>query len=161
MISSNHYFKFNQSKPANTGPMDVPRTSPSSVTRTFPKNPIWPSRGLPNLMSRGRPESAFQGGPWENVLRLPSEDLQRISYRDHVGSSVRWWWWWRWIVFVVWLTDERRLVLFPARTIYCQRSSPSCISDSPRAGIEPAQSLNSGLVEWGCAVVITTTLRRP
>ena len=119
MISSNHYFKFNQSKPANTGPMDVPRTSPSSVTRTFPKNPIWPSRGLPNLMSRGRPESAFQGGPWENVLRLPSEDLQRISYRDHVGSSVRWWWWWwwRWIVFVVWLTDERRLVLFPARTI--------------------------------------------
>ena len=26
------------------------------------------------------------------------------------------WWWW-WIVFVVWLTNERRLVLFPARTI--------------------------------------------
>ena len=27
-----------------------------------------------------------------------------------------WWRWW-WIVFVVWLTDERRLVLFPAGTI--------------------------------------------
>ena len=31
-----------------------------------------------------------------------------------------WWWWWRWwwwwIVFVVWLTDVRRLTLFPAGT---------------------------------------------
>ena len=26
------------------------------------------------------------------------------------------WWWW-WIVFVVWLTDESRLALFPAGTI--------------------------------------------
>ena len=28
-----------------------------------------------------------------------------------------WWWWWWWIVFVVWLTDERHLALFPAGTI--------------------------------------------
>ena len=28
----------------------------------------------------------------------------------------RWWWWW-WIVFVVWLTNERCLALFPAGTI--------------------------------------------
>ena len=28
-----------------------------------------------------------------------------------------WWWWWWWIVFVVWLTDERRLALFSAGTI--------------------------------------------
>ena len=28
-----------------------------------------------------------------------------------------WWWWWWWNVFVVWLTDERRLALFPAGTI--------------------------------------------
>ena len=28
-----------------------------------------------------------------------------------------WWWWWWWIVFVLWLTDERRLTLFPAVTI--------------------------------------------
>ena len=28
-----------------------------------------------------------------------------------------WWWWWQWIVFVVWLTDERHLALFPAGTI--------------------------------------------
>ena len=31
-------------------------------------------------------------------------------------NSICWWWWW-WIVFVVWLTDERRLALFPAETI--------------------------------------------
>ena len=32
---------------------------------------------------------------------------------------IQWWWWWLWwwIVFVVWLTDERRLALFPAGTI--------------------------------------------
>ena len=39
---------------------------------------------------------------------------------------------------------------------HCQRSSPSWISDIPRAGFEPAQNLTSGLVEWRCAVVITT-----
>ena len=32
------------------------------------------------------------------------------------GWSWWWWWWWWWIVFVVWLTDERCLALFPART---------------------------------------------
>ena len=55
--------------------------------------------------------------------------------------------WW-WIVFVLWLTDER----------HCQRSSPSRISDTPRAGFQPAQNLSSGLVEWSCAVVITTKI---
>ena len=39
----------------------------------------------------------------------------------------------------------------------CQRSSPSRISDTPRAGFEPAQNLSSDLVEWSCAVVITTS----
>ena len=42
---------------------------------------------------------------------------------------------------------------------HCQRSSPSQISDTLRAGFEPAQNLISGLVEWSCAVVITTTPR--
>ena len=45
---------------------------------------------------------------------------------------------------------------------HCQRSSPSRISDRPRVGFEPAQSLSSGLVPWSCAVVISTTpWRRP
>ena len=41
----------------------------------------------------------------------------------------------------------------------CQRSSPSWISNMPRAGFEPAQNLSSGLIEWTCAVVIITTPR--
>ena len=43
---------------------------------------------------------------------------------------------------------------------HCQRPSPSRISDTLRAGFEPAPNLRSGLVEWSCAVVITTTTRR-
>ena len=43
---------------------------------------------------------------------------------------------------------------------HCQRSSPSRISNPPRAGFEPAQNLSLGLVEWSCAVVITATPRR-
>ena len=44
-----------------------------------------------------------------------------------------------------------------------QRKAFSLISirdhwhDTPRAVCEPAQNLSSGLVEWSCAVVITTT----
>ena len=40
---------------------------------------------------------------------------------------------------------------------HCQRSSSSRISNTPRAGLEPAQNLSSGFVEWSCAVAITTT----
>ena len=47
--------------------------------------------------------------------------------------------------FVVWLTEERRLALFPAGTIV--RSLQSRISDTTLAGFEPAQNLSSGLVE--------------
>ena len=32
-----------------------------------------------------------------------------------------WWWWWLWIIFVVWLTEERHLALFPARIIVIDR----------------------------------------
>ena len=39
---------------------------------------------------------------------------------------------------------------------HCQRSSPSQISDTRWAGFELAQNLSSGLVEWSCAVMITT-----
>ena len=43
---------------------------------------------------------------------------------------------------------------------HCQRSSPSQIFDTPRAGCQPVQNLSSGFVEWSCAVAIITTLRR-
>ena len=40
----------------------------------------------------------------------PTKFLSKFMFRT------TWWWWW-WIVFVVWLTDESRLALFPAGTI--------------------------------------------
>ena len=60
-----------------------------------------------------------------------------------------------WVVFVVWLTDKRRLALFPAGTIVRdphQRESPTIR--------EQDLNLSSGLVEWSCAVATTTTPRR-
>ena len=68
-----------------------------------------------------------------------------------------WWWWWRrwWIVFG--MVDQRKTFRFISRWDHCQRSSASPISDTPRAGFEPAQNLSSSFVEWSCAVVITTT----
>ena len=40
-----------------------------------------------------------------------------VPYLGHIIVHFCWWWWWWWIVFVVWLTDERRLASFPAATI--------------------------------------------
>ena len=68
-----------------------------------------------------------------------------------------WWWWWWWIVFVVWLTDERRLALFSAGTI---ARDPHHRESPARREHGLNQNLSSGLVEWSCAVVITTTPRR-
>ena len=78
--------------------------------------------------------------------------------QSYLLNQWRWWWWWWWIVYVVWLTDERRSLI--SSRDHCQRSSPSRISDTPRAGFEPAQNLSSGFDEWSCAIVITTTPRR-
>ena len=63
--------------------------------------------------------------------------------------DIRWW-----IVFVIWLTDGRRLAL----DVQPGRLSISRISDTPRARIELVQNLSLGFVEWSCAVVITTRL---
>ena len=44
---------------------------------------------------------------------------------------------------------------------HCQRSSPSPIlTETLQGGFEARENLSSGLVEWSCAVVITTTPRR-
>ena len=58
------------------------------------------------------------------------------------------------------MVDRRKAFSLISSRDHCQRSSPSRISDTPRAGFEPAQNLSSGLAEWSCAVVITTTPRR-
>ena len=58
------------------------------------------------------------------------------------------------------MVDRRKAFSLISSRDHCQRSSPSQISNTPRAGFKPAQSLSSGLVEWSCAVMITTTPRR-
>ena len=46
---------------------------------------------------------------------------------------------------------DRRKVFRPISSLdHCQRSSPSRISNTPRAGFEPAQNLISSFVEWFC-----------
>ena len=58
------------------------------------------------------------------------------------------------------MVDRRKAFSLISSRDHCQRSSPSPISDTPRAGFEHAQNLSSGLVVWSCAVVITTTPQR-
>ena len=55
--------------------------------------------------------------------------------------------------------DRRKAFSLISSRDHCQRPSPSRTSDTPRAGFEFAQNLSSGLAEWSCAVVITTTPR--
>ena len=43
------------------------------------------------------------------------------------------------------MVDRRKAFSLISSRDYCQRSSPSRISDTPRAGFEPAQNRNNGL----------------
>ena len=61
------------------------------------------------------------------------------------------------IVFVVWLTDERRLALFPAGTIV---GNPHHDESPTRHEKDLYLCRSSGFVKWSCAVEITTTPRR-
>ena len=45
------------------------------------------------------------------------------------------------------MVDQRKVFSFISSLEHCQRSSPSRIFDTPRAGFEPAQNLSLGLVE--------------
>ena len=45
------------------------------------------------------------------------------------------------------MVDRRKAFRLISSRDYCQRSSPTQISDTPRAGFEPAQSLSSDLVK--------------
>ena len=55
------------------------------------------------------------------------------------------------------MIDQRKAFSLISSWDNCQRSSPSRIFDMPRAGVEPAQNLSSGFIEWSCAIVMTTT----
>ena len=56
------------------------------------------------------------------------------------------------------IVDRRKAFVFMTSRNHCQRFWPLQISDTARAGFEPAQNLSSDLVEWSCAVFITTTV---
>ena len=58
------------------------------------------------------------------------------------------------------MVDRRKAFSLISSRGHCQRSSPSRVSNTPRAGFEPAQNLSSDLVEWSCAIMITITPRR-
>ena len=58
------------------------------------------------------------------------------------------------------MVDRRKAFSLISSRDHCQRSSPSRISDTPRAVSKPTQNVSSGLVEWSFAVVITTTPRK-
>ena len=57
------------------------------------------------------------------------------------------------------MVDRQKAFSLISSRNHCQRYSPPRISDTSRAGFEPAQNLSSGFVEQSCAVVITTTPR--
>ena len=58
------------------------------------------------------------------------------------------------------MVDRRNEFSLISNRDHCKRSSTSRVSDTPRAGFEPAQNLSSGFDEGSCAKVITTTPRR-
>ena len=59
------------------------------------------------------------------------------------------------------MVDWRKAFSLISSRDHCQRSSPSRISNTAQTDFEPAQNLRSGLSEWSCAVVGTTTSWRP
>ena len=76
-------------------------------------------------------------------------------YRATISEA--WWWWW--IVFGNgWPMKSVKSYLQPGPKP--ERFSPSLISDTPRAGFEPAKNTSSGFAERRCAVVITATAQR-
>ena len=55
------------------------------------------------------------------------------------------------------MVDQQKALNHISSQDHCKRSSPMRISNMLQGEFEPAQNLSSGLVEWSCAVVITTT----
>ena len=56
------------------------------------------------------------------------------------------------------MVDQQKVVSRISSQHNGQRSSLLRISDSQPAGFERAQNLSSGLVEWSCGAMITTTV---
>ena len=75
----------------------------------------------------------------------------------HLMMLVRWWWWWWWwwTIFVVWLTEERRLALFQLGPF----SENLTIANLRHAAsrIWTCEATEFRLIWWNFAVVISTT----
>ena len=85
---------------------------------------------------------------WKHILRNDWKQ-HTSSWRDKLMNYELFWWY----------GDRRKAFSLISSQGHCQRSSPSGISDTPRAGFQPAQNLSSGFVECSCAVVMTTIPR--
>ena len=83
---------------------------------------------------------------WQTVVL----QLVKIKYFRNIGL------WWMMNCFCGKVNRRKAFNLISSRD-HCQWSSPSRVSDMVRAGFEPAQNLSWSLVEWNCALVITTT----
>ena len=57
----------------------------------------------------------------------------------------------------LWYVDWRKACSLISSWDHCQRSSPPRITDMPQEGFEPVQNPSSGLIEWSCTIMITTT----
>ena len=90
------------------------------------------------------------------ALQSLQQDLQQISEQKNDGNKS----------FTVddelfcSMADRRKAFSLISSRDHSQRSSPSQISYTPRPELEPQHNLSKGLVEWRCAVVITTTPQR-
>ena len=90
-----------------------------------------------------------------SIVCLNVKELLAQS-RRHIW---RWWWWWYAMMnCFCGMVDRQKAVSVTSSRNHCQISSRSRIFDTTRAGFEPAQKPSSGLLEWSCAVVITTIL---
>ena len=99
------------------------------------------------MMQKQPPEVFCKKGALENFAKLTGKQMCQSLFLIKLQASFFTFWWW-WIIFVEWLTNDRRLALFPAGTT--DKSS-----DKPRAGFESALNQNSDVSEfriqmWRC-----------
>ena len=114
----------------------------------------------------------YQGNKKENVKKnMVVQMLQysllrnQISLKMHLTKMYMEPWIYKLFCFCCYhccfggMVDRRKTFNLTSSRDHCQRSSPSWIPETPRAGFEPAQNLISSFVGWSCPLVIATTPR--
>ena len=84
---------------------------------------------------------------------IKNESIQSFCWKSHFSTMIM-----KMDELFLWFGDRRKAFSLISNWDHCQRSSPLSISDTPRAGFDPAQNLSSGLLDWSCAVVILLLL---